>query len=117
MENNPSSGRLNFVPKAGRGVVRAVPAMALGHPAPAQVKAGSGGDTVIQMFNDAPPTTTIHWGGAGVPQVQSLYLFFWGSAWKSNPPPNPSAQDLYSDFAKILASPYLSRLRQYYFAQ
>jgi hypothetical protein len=37
--------------------------------------------------------------------------------WSANPAPVPSSQDLFSDIAKILASPYLSRLKEYFFRQ
>lgn len=81
------------------------------------VSSPHGNDTVTETFHnagDAPNTTTVHWGNSGVPQNVKIWLFFWGSKWSETPPPNPSAQTLYSSFATILGSPYLTGLKQYY---
>jgi hypothetical protein len=76
-----------------------------------------GAETVVRTFGDAPATTTVSWGGSGVPQVGHIYLFFWGEQWRSNPLPSPSAEDVFADIVKILNSPYLTKLKQYFVRQ
>jgi len=76
-----------------------------------------GKDTVIRTFADAPASTTVSWGGQGIPQVKDVYLFFWGEQWQTTPPPSPSAEDVFSDIVEILNSPYLSKLKQYFVRQ
>jgi hypothetical protein len=59
------------------------------------------------------PFTVRDLGGYRLASSGSVYLYFWGSSWRSNPPPDPSVQDVVNAFAKIVSSPYQSGVAQY----
>jgi hypothetical protein len=106
-----------IISRSGRGIVPANAARASASTGEKGNDIPGGTETVIRKFGDAPATTTVSWGKSGIPQVSDIYLFFWGSQWNSNPAPSPSIQDVFGDIVKILASPYLSSLTQYFVKQ
>jgi hypothetical protein len=72
-----------------------------------------GQDWVDVPKGSVGPQTVNDQGGYRLNGSGKVYLFFWGEAWRGNPSPNPSAQDLVNAFAAVLASPYQSALEQY----
>jgi hypothetical protein len=80
-------------------------------------KATPGGvDIVAQKFTnagDAPAGTTVADGGGKKLRNSIVNLIFWGDAWNTNPPPNPSLVQVVNDVANILAGPYQTSISQY----
>ena len=75
-----------------------------------------GADLVVQKFTnagDAPAATTVNDGGGKKLRNAVINLIFWGDAWNSKPPPNPSLGQVVNDVASILSGPYQLRVSQY----
>lgn len=51
--------------------------------------------------------------GGTIIQIVKLHLVYWGNAWISNPPPNPSPGQIDGAADTILASSYMTGLTQY----
>jgi len=107
------SNRLKWQFSKGSGIV---PPRPRGKKAVPVQPAPGGADLVVQTFSnagDAPATTTVNDGGGKKLRNAIVNLIFWGDAWNTNPPPNPSLAQVVSDAASILAGPYQTRISQY----
>lgn len=62
---------------------------------------------------DAASTATTSNGGGKILRNTKVNLIFWGDAWKTNPAPTPSLNQVINDVAGILSGPYQSRMGQY----
>ena len=81
-----------------------------------QVQLPGGSDLVVQRFHgngEAPATTTVTSGSGKRLRNAVVNLIFWGDAWNTNPPPNPSLAQVVNDAASILAGPYQLSVSQY----
>jgi len=75
-----------------------------------------GADLVVQKFTnagDGPSTLSVSDGGGKKLRNTKVNLIFWGDAWNTNPPPNPSLAQVVNDVASILSGPYMTRIGQY----
>ena len=72
---------------------------------------------VIPLAGEAPGAggapAKFHDNNGPVLANARVQMVFWGQAWGSNPPPNPSAAQVANAAAAIMNSPYLSALSQY----
>jgi len=106
--------RLKWKFTKGSGVVP--PPRVRGAKAVTAKPAPGGGDIVAQKFTnagDAPASTTVADGGGKKLRNAIVNLIFWGDAWNTNPPPNPSLVQVVNDAANILAGPYQTSISQY----